>query len=248
MPTNAHQHGIGVSKTEELVEVLNASKRARLLAVAWFGVVLVLLTTFSFPASADTVADERQFVQLINELRASKGLQPLLVDNELKMGSRAWSQEMANKDTLEHANDLSSGITSNWSVLGENVGVTSGSDVRVLFDKFVASPDHLRNLVDPEFSHVGVGVVYDAQGKLWTTHRFMAVSGSSPPPATAPPAPAPTAAPVPVPTPTTQLPVETVPPPTTAPPVTSPPTTTVPEPSSIGEQLLADVFRELATA
>ncbi len=90
--------------------------------------------------------------------------------------------------------------------------------IQELFDAFVASPAHLQNLVDPQFRYVGVGVVYDQSGQMWTTHRFMALGDT--PAATTTTRPATTSAPGR--TPATQPGGST---PTTAPPAT---TTTVP--------------------
>jgi uncharacterized protein YkwD len=44
---------------------------------------------------------------------------------------------------------------------------------------FVNSPAHLRNIVDPSFNYIGVGVSYDAEGRMYTTHDFMALDDGS---------------------------------------------------------------------
>ncbi len=184
-----------------------------------FGVSLVLLVVTSLAvvpsADAGTGGDEQLFIQLINQLRSDKGLNPLVVDNELTAQARAWSQSMAANDQLAHTSNLAGGISSKWTVLGENVGVHVIHDVPGLFQAFVASPSHYQNLVDPRFQYIGVGVVNTGGGKLWTTHRFMA---ATPPPSPAPPT---TAAP------TTAAPT-TAPPAPPAPPAPAPPTTPAP--------------------
>lgn len=176
------------------------------------------------PAEAAEGNDEASFVVLINELRSSLGLQPLVVAPELIEPSRQWTQQMANSGELAHAPDLSVGVTSDWTTLGENVGVASQGQVQELFDAFVASPGHYENLVNPGFSHLGVGVVYDSEGRIWTTHRFMAL-----------------AAPVAATTPTTAAPVTA---PATTAPTTAPsqsasttatPTTSVADETGAGE-------------
>ena len=60
-----------------------------------------------------------------------------------------------------------------WSKLGENVGV--GYSVDDLMTALVNSPAHYRNIVDPSFSYIGVGVSYGDDGRMYTTHDFMAV-------------------------------------------------------------------------
>ncbi len=164
------------------------------------------------PTSA-TVEDEQEFVQLINNLRAGVGLAPLAVDGELTAGARSWTDTMAGQDQLAHSPDMTVGITAQWTVLGENVGVHGVDDLEDLFQAFVDSPAHYRNLVDPRYRYVGVGVTHAPGGKLWTTHRFMAA-----PAAAAPVEPPDTTTP-----PTTAAPTTT--PPTTAPAPTTPATT-----------------------
>ena len=174
-------------------------------------------------AAAISPADEATFISMINELRASQGLNSLTSHAELTTQARQWTQVMDDADDLHHAPDLSAGITADWQVLGENVGVHSIHDIDALFQAFIKSPTHYANLVDPRFTHVGVGVVQADDGYVWTTHRFMAVRATTPaptqPPTTAAPATQPPATPAPTQAPTTQ-------PPTTAPAAT--PTTTAP--------------------
>ncbi len=183
------------------------------------GLLALLTLSVGLPATASPVAaasptEEAAFVSRINGLRSSLGLVPLQVDNELVAASRVWADQMAAGDTLAHAPDITAGITAPWIKVGENVGV--GGDVDSLFDAFVASPLHYANLVDPDFRYVGIGVTF-ANGKLWTTHRFMALADipttTTAPPTTLPP----TTAPPPPTAPTTAV---------TTPPTTPPPTTT----------------------
>ncbi len=138
--------------------------------------LLVLLTAFPLqPAAADQRADEQLFYALINELRETEGLQPLSVHPELVSEARLWAQSLASRGLIEHAGDLSVGVTDRWSLLGENVGVTNET-VQVLFDAFVASPTHLQNLLDPDFDAIGVGVARGPDGRIFTVHRFMSLA------------------------------------------------------------------------
>ena len=82
---------------------------------------------------------------------------------------------------------------------------------------FINSPAHYANLVDPAWTHVGVGVTFAADGRMYTTHNFMALGGgragaAAPAPAAAAPS-APAPAPTPPPTTTTTAPPPPPPPP-----------------------------------
>jgi cysteine-rich secretory family protein len=184
-------------------------KRAFVALLGAAGAVAVMLLLGARPAGADTVSDEQQFVAKINELRASKGLSQLTVDPNLTAIARNWAQSMAAAGDISHNPSLKDLVTSNWSRLGENVGV--GGNVSQLFDAFVASPHHYANLIDPLWTKVGVGVVMSGT-TMYTSHEFMTLRGGT------------TAAP-----PTTRKPATTIVttprPPPTAVPTTRPPVT-----------------------
>ena len=168
-------------------------------------------------ARADTGSDEGRFLSLTNSLRSRKGVAPLAVDGTLVSVARSWSGKMAAAGTISHNPSLSSQVPSGWKKAGENVG--KGGSVDALQQAFQNSPDHYRNLVDPAFNYVGVGVVYGAGGMIYVTVDFMQRgTASAPRPAPRPssrraplpraapaalaaPAPAPVAAPAPPPPP-----------------------------------------------
>src|SRR5262245_35715722 len=136
-------------------------------------------------AAAPAVADETSFIGHINALRASKGLGSLQVSGELTAVARGWSAHMAAAGSISHNPGLAHAVTTQWVKLGENVGV--GYDVDSLWQAFLHSPAHYANLIDPDFGFVGVGDVWAPDGRLFTTHDFMAVAGASPPPTAPPP-------------------------------------------------------------
>jgi hypothetical protein len=151
---------------------------------------------------------------------------------------------MVQAGQISHNPNLSAEVSGNWTKLGENVGV--GPNVDSLMQAFINSPAHYRNLVDPEWNYVAVGVTRAADGQLYTTHNFMVMASSTPPPA--PPTTRPPSTPPPSSTPTTR-------PAPTGPPATSPPTTepiattpsTIPERHPTAERVTAvlDPLRHL---
>ncbi len=159
--------------------------------------VLGIAVVPASPARAEVDSgSEAQFVSMINGLRASQGLAPLIVDGQLTAIARDWAATMAASGTIFHRGSLSSGVSGGWSKLGENVGMGSQGDVGGIHQAFVNSPSHYQNLVDPAFTRIGVGV-YVQDGMLYTAHEFMAATsdvGAAPAPS---PEPTPAAAPAP---------------------------------------------------
>jgi uncharacterized protein YkwD len=140
------------------------------------------------PSAYDT-ASEQAFISRINGLRRSKGLSILVVTSELTGIARRWTDHMVSQGGISHNPSYSSQVHSNWSKLGENVGV--GYDVESLWQAFLNSPGHYNNLVDPAWTHLGVGAVRASDGRLFTTHDFERIEGSAPPPTSPPPTTAP---------------------------------------------------------
>jgi len=123
-------------------------------------VVLMLSSLFAtgIPvASADAVDDEQRFVDLINAERRAAGSGPLVVVPELVEPARAQAQRMIDADRIFHTSDLGS-IIDGWKALGENVG--RGGNIDSLHQKFMDSPDHRENLLNPAWDGVGVGVIW----------------------------------------------------------------------------------------
>lgn len=134
---------------------------------------------------------EADFVNRINTLRAQKGLRQLVVDAELTAIGRRWAAHMS-RNGLRHNPNFQNEVTQDWELLGENVG--TGPDVPSIMEAFIKSPSHYKNLVEPRFEEVGVGVVLAGDGTVWTAHQFMQLrpGAAAPPPTTAAPRKAPT--------------------------------------------------------
>lgn len=148
--------------------------------------VLLLSLVFSVvlesPASAaespDALAMEQQFVDAINTLRATNGLQPLQVDAGLVAPARRWSKTMADAgDTPFHTRTLGEETPGPWRIVGENVGV--GGSVTRLEAAFEASPLHLKNLMEPRFKYVGIGIAL-RDGRIFVTERFSDAATAEP--------------------------------------------------------------------
>jgi uncharacterized protein YkwD len=151
-------------------------------------VVLAALVALSLPgatpaarASGDA---EASFVAAVNRERGAAGLPALQVAGDLVAVARQHAGRMADSDHLHHNGGLG-GAVGGWEKIGENVG--HGADVADLHDAFVASPSHRANILDPEWTQVGVGVTVDGRGDLWVTQVFRLPVGATEPPAAAEP-------------------------------------------------------------
>ncbi len=196
------------------------------LAVAWAG-----LTS----PSAVAGPGESSFLAKMNAERSGRGLAPVEMYWDLVDDARAHSRRMADENNLYHNPNLAA-VTTGWITLGENVGV--GPTVDALHAAFMDSAGHRANILG-DFNYVGVGVVAEADTKLWVTVVFMrGPEGLNSPPEEPPPPPEPEEAPPPPPetekaSPPAEPPPEPSPPaPEPTPPPPPPPPVPAPTPAS----------------
>jgi uncharacterized protein YkwD len=156
-------------------------------------------------------AAESTLWQLMNGARSNNGMAPVQQHGTLVSLARWRSSDMLAKNYFSHtiagcgclvyAYYDSNGLSYDWA--GENIGWNSGrtdaeSPVRV-HEQFMASAGHRANVLDPRFTHGGVGAAA-ADNKMFQgyvqdtrmyTELFMQASGAAPPPAPAPQSPPP---------------------------------------------------------
>jgi uncharacterized protein YkwD len=119
------------------------------------------------PAHAST-SSASYFVSAINAQRVAHGRPRLAVSSEMTAAAQRWAATMARSNKLYHNPRLASSVR-NWRVLGENVGV--GPSASSLEGAFYASPEHRANMLDREFTEIGIGVVV-VDGKMWVAEEF----------------------------------------------------------------------------
>ena len=121
---------------------------------------------------------EVELLDLINRYRIQNGLVPLRVNKSLMQASRYHAADMANENYFEHAthnsnsHSLQRGI-STFKRIGrfydgfantENIGAGYTSPQSV-FEGWVNSPGHKKNLLNKSATHMGVGYYHNASSK-----------------------------------------------------------------------------------
>jgi hypothetical protein len=134
--------------------------------------------------AAHASAEESQFVSLTNSARGSHGMRSYTVAGDLVTIARRHAKEMAAKHTIYHNPNLGNEV-SGWQAVGENVGM--GGDAASIHNAFMNSAPHRANILDGDFTQVGIGTARDDKGTLYVTEVFRKPYGAAP----AAPAPAP---------------------------------------------------------
>ncbi|HZU73496.1 MAG TPA: CAP domain-containing protein [Acidimicrobiales bacterium] len=111
----------------------------------------------SAPAHAD-MSPAWYVVNDINALRASHGLAPLAIEvQNLQAAAEAWDANLVRSNMLAHNPDIGLQAPAGWTHVGENVG--TGPSVGSIEAGMEASPEHLANLLSPNYTMIGVAVI-----------------------------------------------------------------------------------------
>jgi uncharacterized protein YkwD len=149
----------------------------------------------SLPVSADDDKDAPKFskeeqtaiqtlVDLTNKARAKEKLSPVKVNALIVKAAYGHSANMAKQRKLAHDLDGKSvkerldDVKYDWETCGENVGnLDRLALAQALFDGWMKSAEHRRNILDGKFEEVGIAIVRDPQGKLfYVTQNFGTLS------------------------------------------------------------------------
>ena len=124
---------------------------------------------------ADTVLNK------VNELRSSLGLQPVTRYQELDAVAQDWSEQQAAANNMSHRPDFTSAYPKGWTTGSENVAWrTAGGDTGALiFDQWLNSPGHYKNMTDPNVNSIGIGFAQTSDGRWYATQNFAAYNVSN---------------------------------------------------------------------
>ncbi|EOC99750.1 CAP domain-containing protein [Caldisalinibacter kiritimatiensis] len=118
--------------------------------------------------------NEQNMVNLINEERRKRNLQPLKVDLELTKLARMKSQDMVDNNYFSHYSptygspfDMMKTYGIDYLYAGENIA--ANSSVERAHTSLMNSQGHRENILKREFTHVGIGIVRsDKYGYMFT--------------------------------------------------------------------------------
>ncbi len=121
-------------------------------------------------------ASEKQFVNLINQERAKRGIPPLQVDPRLTQAARKHTELMVQHHAVSHQFDGEPPMETRFSnenlsssQQAENVGLAP--NVTAEHEGLMQSSDHRANILNPDYNVVGVCAVRSGGG-LWVTQEF----------------------------------------------------------------------------
>lgn len=109
-------------------------------------------------------AEERKLFDLINEERKKAGVSPLQIDEKVFKSAKVKSQDMNDKSYFSHTSPTFGSSTSllknegvAYRYFGENIA--KNYSVENAHNSLMNSDGHRKNILNPNYTHVGVGIV-----------------------------------------------------------------------------------------
>jgi uncharacterized protein YkwD len=117
---------------------------------------------------------------LANAARSDAGLKPLSRSSAMDTVARNWSLHLASNGLpLAHNPNYSNQIPSGWRAAGENVawisaasGMSQAQLASRIHNNWMGSAGHRANILNPDFTHLGVGVAHHPDHGHYFTQNF----------------------------------------------------------------------------
>ncbi len=123
-------------------------------------------------------SDESRILQLVNAERAKTGAKPLGSNTDCTKLARMKSQDMVAKDYFSHQSptygspfDMLKSNNVSYMYAGENIAMNQNADAA--FKAWMNSEGHKKNILNPNFTELGVGIAPKGNGSNLYTQLFI---------------------------------------------------------------------------
>lgn len=134
--------------------------------------------TTSSTSSANVATAEKNAVELMNADRRANGLSDLKVSSAVTAVARSHAQDMVNRKFFSHSNpdgktpsDRLKAAGISYSAVGENIA--ENTSVQAAETSFMNSSGHRANILNSNYTTVGIGVAYDSAGNVYVVQDFI---------------------------------------------------------------------------
>ena len=114
-------------------------------------------------------------IEIVNQRRAEAGRSPVRADADLNRAAQLHSKDQASHDRMSHIGSDGSNAGQRisrqgyrWSTWGENVAA-GYPNAREVMRAWMNSPGHRRNILNSDFTEIGVGVARADDGRRYWT-------------------------------------------------------------------------------
>lgn len=122
---------------------------------------------------------EQQVINLTNQERQKRGLKPLQADWQVSRVARYKSVDMRDKNYFSHQSptygspfEMLTAFRVSYRGAGENIaaGQTTAQEV---VNSWMNSEGHRKNILNPNFTHIGVGYAEGGKNRFYWTQMFI---------------------------------------------------------------------------
>lgn len=122
---------------------------------------------------------QKEVVRLVNVERSKRGLSELSFNTELSNVATLKSQDMINKNYFDHTSptygspfDMMKQFNISYRTAGENIAKGQRTPAEVV-NSWMNSPGHRANILNANFTDIGIGVAKSSNGTLYWTQMFI---------------------------------------------------------------------------
>ncbi|HGM3505455.1 TPA: CAP domain-containing protein [Clostridioides difficile] len=124
-------------------------------------------------------AYQKEVVDLVNIERSKAGLNPLTLDSSISNVATKKSQDMIDNNYFSHNSptygspfDMLKKFGISYKTAGENIAMGQKTPKEVV-NAWMNSEGHRKNIMNPNFSKIGVGVAQKSGGSIYWTQIFV---------------------------------------------------------------------------
>ena len=129
--------------------------------------------------STDFSSYQQQVLDLVNAERTKRGISALTLDSNLSSVATKKSQDMVNKNYFENTSptygspfDMMKQFGISYRTAGENIAKGQKTPQEVV-TAWMNSEGHRKNILNPNFTNLGVGIAKDSKGTTYWTQMFI---------------------------------------------------------------------------
>ena len=129
--------------------------------------------------STDFSSYQQQVLDLVNAERTKRGISALTLDSNLSSVATKKSQDMVNKNYFDHTSptygspfDMMKQFGISYRTAGVNIAKGQKTPQEVV-TAWMNSEGHRKNILNPNFTNLGVGIAKDSKGTTYWTQMFI---------------------------------------------------------------------------
>lgn len=134
------------------------------------------VTPSSVSASPHHAVTQQELIDATNRYRAQHGLPAVRPMSELNTIAQDWANTMASEDRMYHNPHYFEQYPAGKRSGAENVIMSNpASSADRMVQRWHNSPGHRKNMQNPNFTHIGVGIAVNSKGSQYAVQNFASI-------------------------------------------------------------------------